>query len=137
MNPASSTPPPVTTSGRSGVWLVLVCTLLGAAAQILMKTGGTGLTGHSLGEVLTHPVILLRNAPLLAGYCLYGLSTVLLVLALRKGQLSILYPVISLTYVWVLILSAAIFRENLNAWKLLGVGAIVAGVGVLGRDAQS
>src|SRR3712207_7394559 len=41
----------------------------------------------------------------LFGYSLYAVSTMLLVLALRKGQLSLLYPIISLTYVWVTLLS--------------------------------
>ena len=36
---------------------------------------------------------------------MYGVSTVLLVLALRHGELSLLYPVFAMTYVWVTILS--------------------------------
>jgi multidrug transporter EmrE-like cation transporter len=77
---------------------------------------------------------MITNVPLVAGYSLYGISTVLLVLALRDGQLSILYPVISLTYVWVTFLSLFFFKESMNPWKLLGVLIIVAGVTVLGRD---
>ncbi len=118
---------------RNSVLLVLLCTVLGAAAQILMKTGGNGLAGLSASHLLTHPELLLRNLPLLAGYGLYGMSTVLLVLALRKGELSLLYPVIALTYVWVLILSAIVFHEYVNSWKIAGVLSIVTGVGVLGR----
>jgi multidrug transporter EmrE-like cation transporter len=102
-----------------------------------MKLGGSGLAGVSLGQLFTHPELWLRNWPLLGGYFLYGISTVLLVLALRKGELSILYPIISLTYVWVLALSALVFKEQLNFWKIGGVLAIVAGVGVLGRDGRA
>lgn len=117
-----------------GVLLVLVCTLIGAAAQILMKMGGNGLAGVGLADLLARPSLLLLNLPLFGGYCLYGISTVLLVLALRNGQLSVLYPVIALTYVWVLLLSTVVFSERLNLFKIAGVMAIVAGVGVLGRD---
>lgn len=113
-----------------------MCTLLGASGNILMKLGGNSLAGYRLAEILGNPSLILMNFPLLGGYCLYGLSTVLLVLALRHGELSVLYPIISLTYVWVLILSALIFHETLNFSKVTGVMAIVTGVGILGRDSR-
>ena len=64
---------------------------------------------------------------------LYAVSTVLLVLALRDGELSVLYPIISMTYVWVLLLSVLIFNESLNLFKILGISVIVFGVSFLGR----
>src|SRR5262249_49478999 len=109
--------------------LVFVCTLLGAAAQILMKTGANHLAIQGLAGILS-------NLPLLAGYCLYGLSTLLLVLALRDGELSLLYPVIALTYVWVTILSRIIFHDRLSVSKLAGIAIIIAGVVVLGRNTK-
>ena len=41
----------------------------------------------------------LSNSSLLAGYLCLAANTALLVLALRDGQLSVLYPIIALTYV--------------------------------------
>jgi len=72
------------------------------------------------------------SLPLLSGYALYGLSTLLLVLALREGELSLLYPVIALTYVWVTVLSVVIFHDRLNPFKLIGIVIVVTGVAVLG-----
>jgi multidrug transporter EmrE-like cation transporter len=69
----------------------------------------------------------------MGGLSLYGLSTLLLVLALRDGELSMLYPVIALTYVWVTLLSFLIFHDRVNPFKLTGIAIIVIGVGVLGR----
>jgi drug/metabolite transporter (DMT)-like permease len=109
------------------VLLVFCCTLIGAAAQVFFKIGADALVHPSLLLVLT-------NFPLLFGFSLYGINTLLLVLALRKGQLSLLYPIIALTYVWVTILSVMIFKENLNALKTLGLTIVVAGVAVLGKD---
>ena len=79
----------------------------------------------------------LTSVPLLAGYCLYGLNTVLMVFALRDGELSILYPIIALTYVWVTILSVIFFHESMNFFKLAGVAVVVAGVAVMGRGRRS
>jgi drug/metabolite transporter (DMT)-like permease len=76
------------------------------------------------------------NLPLMAGYCLYGMSTLLLVIALKEGELSLLYPVIALTYVWVTFLSFLIFHDTINPWKLAGISLIVIGVAVLGKGGR-
>ena len=73
------------------------------------------------------------NWALIGGLALYGVSTLLLVLALRDGELSLLYPVIALTYVWVTILSLIIFHDKANPLRLTGIAIIVIGVAVLGR----
>jgi multidrug transporter EmrE-like cation transporter len=96
-----------------------------------MKTGGNQLPAKpTLAQMIT-------CWPLLGGYALYGLSTVLLVLSLRKAELSLMYPIIALTYVWVMGLSALVFNESLNAFKIAGVAIIMAGVAVLGRGERS
>jgi multidrug transporter EmrE-like cation transporter len=114
---------------RQPVALVFCCTILGAGAQVLMKTGANQMVHPGLLGMLT-------NLPLMGGYCLYGISTVLLVIALKDGELSLLYPVIALTYVWVTVLSFLIFHDHINQWKLLGIVLIVSGVGVLGRGGR-
>lgn len=112
------------------VLLVFLCTLIGAAAQVLLKIGATQLTS-------SNPVRMLMNPYLFTGYAMYGVNTGMLILALRKGHLSLLYPIISLTYVWVAILSYLIFHEAINPYKALGIAIIVAGVAILGRDARA
>ena len=109
--------------------LVFGCTILGAAAQILLKTGANHMAQLSLLSVVT-------NWALIGGLALYGVSTLLLVLALRDGELSLLYPVIALTYVWVTILSLIIFHDRANPLRLAGIAIIVIGVAVLGRRTQ-
>jgi multidrug transporter EmrE-like cation transporter len=117
-------PPDAATGHRRGVALVFGCTVLGAAAQILLKTGANHLDLTLLS--------LVTNWALIGGLSLYGVSTVLLVLALRDGELSLLYPVIALTYVWVTVLSFIVFHDRANPFKLAGIAIIVIGVAVLG-----
>ena len=112
------------------IFLVFVCTVLGAAAQILMKSG-TQAAGHDSAMALL--IAIFSNPKLFAGYALYGMSTAILVVALKYGELSILYPVIALTYVWVTILSVFIYNESVNSMKMLGLATVVAGVALLGR----
>lgn len=116
-------------SHRQSVGLVFLCTLFGVAAQYLIKTGANHLQSASVVDML-------QNAPLVAGYSLYGISTGFLILALRDGELSLLYPVISLTYVWVTLLSFLVFRESVNAFKIIGVSIICLGVALLGTGSK-
>ena len=123
--PVSAPPPAAAASRRKSVLLVFACTIVGAAAQLLMKVGMT----HFRLDL----VAILTNYPLIAGYTLYGVNTLMLVLALREGELSMLYPIIALTYVWVTLLSYILLSEQPNVFKNVGIATIVIGVAVLGR----
>jgi multidrug transporter EmrE-like cation transporter len=125
---ATVTPFVEAASRRKSVMLVFACTILGAAAQILMKVGMT--------HFRPDPIALATNLPLVAGYALYGLNTLMLVLALKDGELSMLYPIIALTYVWVTLLSYLLLHEPPNLYKDIGITTIVAGVAVLGRGGK-
>jgi uncharacterized membrane protein len=105
--------------------LVFACTILGSAAQLLIKTGMSHFSPHALA--------LLTNMPLIAGYTLYGINTLMMVLALKNGEMSLLYPIIALTYVWTTLLSYTVLGESPNFYKDVGIITIVAGVAVMGR----
>src|SRR5437870_13700435 len=90
------------TAKRRSFVLVFCCTVVGAAAQMFIKTGaGTLAQPGFVGAVLG----MFTNPLLFTGYALYGFNTVLLAVALRESELSLLYPVIALTYVCVCLLS--------------------------------
>ncbi len=114
---------------RRAVLIVVLCTWIGAAAQVLIKLGTKQLEHAGF---LATAIGIITIPKLFAGYCLYGIFTALMVYALRHGELSILWPIIALTYVWVSILSVMIFHETMNPMKIIGVAIIVAGVAVLG-----
>jgi drug/metabolite transporter (DMT)-like permease len=115
-------------SRRKSIFLVLACTILGAAAQLLIKNG--------MDHLVMKPMALLTNLPLIGGYFLYGMNTVMLVLALRDGELSALQPIIAMTYVWVTLLSYTLLKESPNWFKNIGIATIVLGVGVIGRGSK-
>ena len=107
---------------------MFACTLIGAAAQLLIKVGMTHFE-PGIWAIAT-------NFSLISGYICLGINTVMLVLALRDGELSMLYPIIACTYVWVTLLSYALLHEKPNAYKNIGIATIVIGVGVLGRGGR-
>jgi len=114
---------------------VFCCTIFGAAAQVLIKSGANTFTPNpTVAEMISR---IFTHLPLFMGYALYGISTILLVLALRHGELSLLYPVIALTFVWVTILSILVFHDSMNPLKLVGITIIVGGVAILGKGSHS
>ena len=118
-------PQPDPRARRNSMLLVFACTVLGSAAQLLIKSG--------MSHFQPHLAALLTNVPLIAGYTLYGINTLMMVLALKNGEMSMLYPIIALTYVWTTLLSYTLLGEHSNFYKNLGIITIVFGVAVMGR----
>ena len=122
---------------NKSIYMVLGCTVFAAAAQVLMKFGAN----HAMPQMILtatstwmpFALALLGNYMLLLGYCVQSGNALLLILALRDGELSMLYPIIALTYVWVNLLSMYFFREQMNIWKALGIVLVIGGVALLGR----
>ena len=80
-----------------------------------------------------HWMALVTNLPLVAGYTIYGINTLMMVLALKNAEMSMLYPIIALTYVWTTLLSYTVLGEPSNLYKNIGIVTIVLGVAVMGR----
>lgn len=132
--------PDARAAARRSFLLVFSCTLIGALAQILIKQGARHLAQVTLLDVVHDPALFFRfgigvisNVRLFFGYCFYGVNTVLMALALKGRELSRLYPIIALTYVWVTLLSLATLPgEHMNFFRTLGIVFIVGGVSILG-----
>ena len=128
---------PVSEKKNRSVHMVLGCTVFAAGAQVLMKFGA----GHPMpkldpGQIASYvqfAAALLQNWQLMLGYGLHACNAFLLILALREGELSMLYPIIALTYVWVNLLSMYFFGETMNWLKAGGIALVIGGVALLGR----
>jgi drug/metabolite transporter (DMT)-like permease len=121
---------------NESILLVVFCTFIGAAAQILFKLAANQLKSVDNTVILARPWIVVLNVALIGGLALYGLFTLLFIFALRDGELSVIYPVITLNYVWVMLLSAVLFHEALTPFKLCGVAAIMLGVIIVGKGGK-
>ncbi|MBL7054387.1 EamA family transporter [Candidatus Woesearchaeota archaeon] len=106
------------------IGLVILATLVGAFGPILLKKA----SARKLSKFSS----LVKNHYLFFGVLLYGLGTLLFIPALKGGDLSILYPFVSLSYVWVSLLSVKFLGEKMNKYKWLGVLLIIVGVSFIG-----
>jgi len=129
VTPAPEVQVPDPAKRKLAIYIVLACTLLVAIGQYLIKLGANRLSHAGL---LATAIGIITIPQLFAGYCLYALFTVMFVYALRHGELSILYPLIALGYVWTTITAVVALHESMNAYKIVGLLVIICGVAVLG-----
>ena len=112
----------------TAIFLVIICTVFASIAQVLYKIGTKTLTLNFYSIITNYYII--------GGLLLYAISALLLIIALQKGELSILYPIIALSYVWVSIMSIYYLGETISPLKWIGVGAIILGVSFIGMGSQ-
>ena len=65
---------------------------------------------------------------LLAGLFFYGVGALVMIVAYKYGQLSVLQPMLSMNYVLSIVLAAIVLKENITILKCIGVLVIIAGV---------
>jgi len=104
--------------------VVIFASLLGASGATLLKTGSS--------EFSLNISRLIRNRSLAAGIGLYIVASIIFVYALKHGELSILYPVISTSYIWAALFSVRFLNERMNRYKWLGILLIIIGVFTIG-----
>jgi len=111
---------------------IAISILLGVFGQLALKKGMSvfgaveKLSPGTIIGMVTQPFVV-------AGLFLYAVSAVMWLVVLSKVELSTAYPMLSLGYVLVVLLSWLFFREGLSATKALGVLLICVGVALIGR----
>lgn len=106
------------------ILLIIATTFIGAFGALFFKLGSKTFSFH--------PMKLIKNYHLIIGFLLYGISATLYVIALKGGELSVLYPIVSIAYIWVSIVSVKFLGEKMNANKLTGIAIIIVGVSLIG-----
>ena len=107
--------------------LVLFGSVIGSFGAVFLKMGSAKLK-DGFWRIL--------NLQLATGVALFLLSSVFFILGIRQGELSVLYPMVSLGSVWTLFWSRLFFREAFTREKFFGVGLILLGVFFLGLGSK-
>ena len=104
--------------------LVLVSTIFISFAQILLKSASSGFSFDV--------VSIATNYNLLAGIAIYIFAAGLLLVALKRGEVSVLFPMYATSYIWVSLLSTMFFPTDImNIMKWVGIFFIISGVTAL------
>jgi len=103
--------------------LVMSASLIGSFGAVFLKLGAERMK-HGFRHIL--------NLKLVAGIALFLGSSVPFVMGIRHGELSVLYPMVSLSYVFAMVWSKVFFKEHISAGKIAAVALILAGVVCIG-----
>lgn len=111
------------TTPLKSILLVLTASFIGSFGAVFLKAGA----GRLHRDLRT----LLFNWRLAAGVGMYVLSLVFYMAGIREGELSILYPMVSLGYLWTMLWSKLFFHEPISRKKVAGLVLILAGIVML------
>jgi drug/metabolite transporter (DMT)-like permease len=123
------------------VLLVIINCLIGAFGAIYLKKGSTLIpikknknASKNINKDLKNkfPVKhtinnFLHNKNLLFGIILYAISAIFTVLLLKYNNLNLIYPLTSIAYVFIILLSSKMLNENITKSKWLAIILIIIG----------
>jgi drug/metabolite transporter (DMT)-like permease len=113
----------MTATPLSSMLLVLSASFIGSIGMVFLKKASKHLHQGFLNIVSVNSAI---------GVTLFVLSSVVYLTGIRNGQLSVLYPMVSLSYVWAMFWARLVFNEPLTKQKFAGLGLVLIGVFFLG-----
>lgn len=100
---------------KLGIGLILLSAVCTSVGQLLWKIAD--------GEI---------NIPLLIGCVCYGAGAVTMMIAFRFGKLSVLHPMLSLGYVFALVMGSIFLDEHISAMHIIGTALIIVGAILIG-----
>jgi len=103
----------------SSMVLVLIASLIGSFGAVFLKLGA---------EKLRYGFRHILSGQAAAGVALFLLSSVFFGWGIKNGELSVLYPMVSLGYVWTLLWSRIFFKEPVTKSKFAALGLILVGI---------
>jgi len=107
--------------------LVFCASVVGSFGAVFLKLGAHRLTGS---------IFSFLNSRLVMGVALFLGSSVFYAMGIKGGPLSVLYPMVSLGYIWTLLWSKLFFHEPFTSAKFAGLALILIGVFLVGLGSR-
>ena len=111
----------------SSIILVLCASVIGSFAAVFLKMGAA-----KLKDGLRYIV----NLKLAFGIFLFLASSIPFLIAIKHGELSVLYPMVSFSYVLTLFWSKMFFGEPITSGKVGAIAVILCGLVCIGLGAR-
>jgi drug/metabolite transporter (DMT)-like permease len=118
---------------------ILFTVMTNAAAQLMLKHGMVALGPISFAGV--NPALKILQVVfspwVFLGLCTFVISMASHLYVLSKVEISFAYPFLSLAYVAVAVFAYFVFREDLNALRIAGIGLICLGTVLIAQSGRS
>lgn len=96
------------------IGLVILCTLFTASAQFFFKKGAAALPSITIFAV--------------TGLAFYAIGALFLMASFKGGEVIVLYPIFSTSFIWVVLISKYVLGESVSVYKWLGILFIITGI---------
>lgn len=109
------------------IWAILLAILsglFGGIGVVLLKKGSNKFNFNVKQQCANYYLIL--------GVLICGTGMLFLIIALNAGELSVLYPLVSLQYIISTFFSVKYLKEKMNLLKWAGITAIIIGIILIG-----
>lgn len=107
---------------------MFITTLFTSVAQLFYKQGASYLSFDLMALITNYHIII--------GMVLYIFGAAIFIVALRHGEVSVLYPIIATSYIWVTIFAGILFNEQINYLRWIGVSIIILGIIFIGLGSK-
>lgn len=102
---------------------------------ILLVTGQTlwkiGLSNITFSKSIASIIKIFFNPYIFSGLILYVAATLAWFYVLKNGELSKVYPLQSLCYIFSALIALFIFKENISIYRWLGIILIMGGASLI------
>jgi len=114
------------------ILLILLSIVIAIGGQVLLKIGMNQISSDeilSFVGVRNFFLAVLKSPKVMTGLFLYGLSAVVWLIILTRVDLSFAYPMIGISYIFMLLISKFLLNEQVS--PLRWIGAVVISIGVV------
>ena len=110
----------------SVILIMILASIISAVATLLIKKSSKTFSLESFNIFKSFDIF--KNYYLIIGGILLVVVVVLTIIALRIGNISLVYPLASLAYVFATFLSWYYLEEKINALRITGIVCIILGI---------
>jgi len=114
--------------------IAAISILLAVAGQLLMKKGMMLFGTFQVTSLIYKIIPMLLNPYVFFGFVCFGLSSIFWLVVLSRLEISLVYPMVSVAYVLVAVVSWLFFKENLTLVRWAGIIVILLGVFLISRS---
>jgi multidrug transporter EmrE-like cation transporter len=112
-----------------GVFLVLLAAILcSVLGQFTLKAGAKILGPIGAGNLVEKVIAMATQPLIIGGLCMYAISSIGFIVVLSRANISIVSPLLSISYLFTVLGGKIIFNEPLPPLRLVGLALIVTGV---------
>lgn len=108
-------------------FLLILNIFIMASGQLLFKQSANFINNNNLSFIMRY----LSNPWFYGALFLYGISTLVWTQVLIKMELSVAYPLVSLSYILTIFGASYFFNEKITAFSIAGVLFIMLGVSLI------